>query len=172
MLRAVAEAARAFGRDDYRALAIRNGEFLLGEMVRDGRVMRSHTGGITRIPGYLEDHAAVALGFLDLYGLTFDRRWLDAARTIADAVDAWFWDDRTGAYFDTASDHEALITRPRDVTDNAVPAGTSLAVDLLLRLAELLDDGTRRERATRVLESLSRAARSLCIGVRSPPRRS
>ncbi len=84
---AIAEAARAFGRDDYRALAVRNAEFLLREMVRDGRVMRSHTAGVTRIAGYLEDHAAVALGFLDVYGLTFDRRWLDAARTIADAVD-------------------------------------------------------------------------------------
>ena len=155
MVRGIAEAARAFGRDDYRALAVRSGEFLLREMVRGGRVMRSHTAGVTRIAGYLDDHAAVALGFLDLYGLTFDDRWLDAARTIADAVDAWFWDDRIGAYFDTASDHEALLTRPRDFTDNAVPSGTSLAVDLLLRLAELLGDGARRERATRVLESSS-----------------
>jgi uncharacterized protein YyaL (SSP411 family) len=155
MLRGVAESARAFGRDDYRTMAIRNAAFLLREMVRDGRVMRSHTAGVTRIAGYLEDHAAVALGLLDVYGLTFDERWLDAGRAIADAVDRWFWDERTGAYFDTASDHEALLTRPRDITDNAVPAGTSLAVDLLLRLAELLGDEPRRTRAMQVLESLS-----------------
>ena len=155
MLRAVAEAARAFGRDDYRALAIRNGEFLLREMVRDGRVMRSHMGGVTRIPGFLEDHAAVALGFLDLYGLTFERRWLDDAQRVADAVDEWFWDEAAGTYFDTARDHEALLSRPRDITDNAVPSGTSLAVDLLLRLAELSGDGARRERAMRLLNALS-----------------
>ena len=155
MLRAVAEAARAFGRDDYRALAVRNAEFLLRAMVRDGRVMRSYTAGVSRIPGYLEDHAAVALGLLDLYGVTFDIRWLDAARTIAHAIDQWFWDETTGAYFDTASDQETLLTRPRDITDNAAPSGTSLAVDLLLRLAELLGDGPRRERAMRVLETLS-----------------
>jgi uncharacterized protein YyaL (SSP411 family) len=136
-------------------LAVKNAEFLLREMVRDGRVMRSHTAGVTRIAGYLEDHAAVALAFLDVYGLTFDRRWLDAARTIADAVDRWFWDDNAGAYFDTASDAEVLLTRPRDVTDNAVPAGTSLAVDLLLRLAEIVGDDARRQRAMRVLESLT-----------------
>jgi uncharacterized protein YyaL (SSP411 family) len=155
MLRAIAEAARAFARDDYRALAVRNGEFLLREMVRDGRVMRTHTGGLTRIPGYLEDHAAVALGFLDLYGLTFERRWLDAARSVADAVDTWFWDPDAAAYFDTARDAEALLTRPRDVTDNAVPSGTSLAIDLLLRLAETLGDAERRQRALHVLESVS-----------------
>src|SRR5688572_16144040 len=58
MLRAVAEAARVFARTDYREMAVRNGEFLLAEMVRDGRVMRSHKDGVTRIQGYLEDHAA------------------------------------------------------------------------------------------------------------------
>jgi len=96
-----------------------------------------------------------ALGFLDVYGLTFDRRWLDAARTIADAVDEWFWDESVGAYFDTARDHETLLTRPRDITDNAVPAGTSLAIDLLLRLAEVFGDDARRQRAMRVLESVT-----------------
>ena len=155
MLRGVAEAARAFGRADYRALAVRNGEFLLREMVREGRVMRSHTAGVTRIAGYLEDHAAVALGFLDLYGLTFDVKWLEAARAIAEAIDSWFWDESAGAYFDTARDHETLLTRPRDVTDNAVPSGTSLTADLLLRLAEILGDDTRRRRAMRVLETLA-----------------
>ena len=155
MLRGIAEAARAFGREDYRSLAVRNGEFLLREMVRDGRVMRSHKDGVTRIAGFLEDHAAVALAFLDLYGLTFERRWLDAARSIANAIDEWFWDANAGAYFDTAGDHETLLTRPRDLTDNAVPAGTSLTVDLLLRLAELLGDDARRQRAMQVLESAS-----------------
>ena len=155
MVRGIAEAARAFGRDDYRALAVRTAEFLQREMVRDGRVMRTQTAGVTRIAGFLEDHAAVALAFLDVYGLTFDTRWLDASVAIGDAIDRWFWDEDTGAYFDTASDHEPLITRPRDFTDNAVPSGTSLAVDLLLRLAELLGDDARRARATRVLETLS-----------------
>jgi len=155
MVRGVAEAARAFGRNDYRALAVRNGEFLLREMVRDGRVMRSHTAGVTRIPGYLEDHAAVALGFLELNALTFEGRWLDAARQIADAIDRWFWDDTAGAYFDTAGDHEPLLTRPRDVTDNAMPSGTSLAIDLQLRLSEIFGERARKERALRVLETLS-----------------
>jgi uncharacterized protein YyaL (SSP411 family) len=155
MLRGIAEAARAFGRDDYRTLALRNGEFLLREMVRDGRVMRAHTAGVTRIAGFLEDHASVALGFLDLYSLTFDDRWLAAGQAIATAIDEWFWDERAGAYFDTARDHEQLVTRPREVTDNAVPSGSSLVIDLQLRLAELLGEQARRERAMRVLESLT-----------------
>ena len=156
MLRGVAEAARAFGTVELRTLALRNGEFLLRELVReDGRVMRSHTDGVTKIPGFLEDHAAVALAFLALHALTFERRWLDAARRTADAIGQWFWDDGTKAFFDTASDAERLITRPRDLTDNAIPSGTSLAVELGLQLADIVGDETWRRRAEWTLETLA-----------------
>src|SRR4051812_10152895 len=155
MLRGVATAARAFARDDFRELAIRNAEFLAREMVRDGRVMRSHKEGVTRINGFLEDHAAVALGFLAVYELTFDEKWVRLARQIADATIEWFWDEATGAFFDTARDAEQLITRPREVTDNASPSGTSLATELLLHLAELEQDAEYRRRAVFTMESLN-----------------
>jgi uncharacterized protein YyaL (SSP411 family) len=155
MLRAVCAAARAFGRADYRAMAIANGEFLLREMVKDGRVMRSHKDGVTRIPGYLEDHAAVALGFLALYELTFDRRWLDEAHRLSAVTCELFWDDDARAFYDTAKDHERLIARPRDVTDNAVPAGNSLVTELLLHLGDVLNDEDVRQRARWVLETLA-----------------
>ena len=155
MLRGAATAARVFDREDFRKLALRNAEFLAREMVRDGRVMRSHKEGVTRIAGFLEDHAAVALGFLAVYELTFDEKWVNLAQQIADEMIKWFWDDQVGAFFDTASDGEELITRPRDVTDNATPSGTSLAVDLLLNLAELQHDADYRRRAVFTLESLA-----------------
>ncbi|MDQ6886412.1 MAG: thioredoxin domain-containing protein [Gemmatimonadota bacterium] len=155
MLRAVAEAARVLGRAKDRALAIANGEFLFREMVHDGRVMRSHTDGVTRIQGYLEDHAAVGLGALALYDLTFESIWLERARTIAERTVTWFWDEQARAFFDTAHDHEALIARPREVTDNATPSGTSLAIDLLLRLSVITDDADMRHRALWVLETLA-----------------
>ena len=158
MLRGVATAARVFGTDRIGALALRNAEFLAREMVRDGRVMRSHKEGVTRISGFLEDHAAVALGFLAVYELTGDERWVSDARAIADAMIEWFWDEEKGFFFDTAKDAEQLITRPRDATDNATPSGTSLAVELLLHLAELQHDADFRRRAAFTLETLAEAA--------------
>jgi uncharacterized protein YyaL (SSP411 family) len=155
MLRGIVAAARAFDRQDFGGLAIRNAEFLAREMVRGGRVMRSHKDGLTRIDGFLEDHAAVALGFLAVYELTFDARWVDRARAIADAMIEGFWSDEVGAFFDTAIDSEQLITRPRDATDNATPSGTSLAIELLLYLAELRHDSEYRRRAVFALETLA-----------------
>jgi uncharacterized protein YyaL (SSP411 family) len=155
MLRGIAATARAFGRDDFKYLAIRNAEFLAGALMHDGRVMRSYKNGVSRLTGFLEDQAAVGLGFLSVYELTFDERWIDRARTIADAMIEAFWSDDVGAFFDTAVDSEQLITRPREVTDNAMPSGTSLAIELLLGLAELQQDSEYRRRAVFALETLA-----------------
>jgi uncharacterized protein len=157
MLRGVAEAARAWDRPALRDLAVRNAEFLASALVEPatGRVMRVHMEGVTRVPGFLEDHAAVALGFLAVWGLTFERRWLDLARRIGDAVVERFWDADVRAFFDTASDAERLVSRPRDPTDNATPSGTSLAVELLLALAHLTGDAELPRGADIVLESLA-----------------
>ncbi|HEY8833115.1 MAG TPA: thioredoxin domain-containing protein [Gemmatimonadaceae bacterium] len=155
MLRGVATAARVFDHKDFRDLAIRNAEFLFSTMVRNGRVMRSHKEGVSRISGFLEDHAAVALGFLAVYELTFDQRWVERADEIARATIEWFWDDTVGAFFDTARDAEQLIARPRDVTDNATPSGTSLAIELLFHLSELQHNTELRRRAAFTLESLA-----------------
>jgi len=95
------------------------------------------------------------LAALAVYELTFDTVWLDRARAMSDATVQWFWSDDTGAFYDTASDHEELIVRPREVADNATPSGTSLAVELLVRLAELLHDVEARRRATYVVETLA-----------------
>jgi len=148
MVRALADGARALDHAAWRAAAIRHGEFLFREMVRDGRVMRVHKDGITKGAGYLEDYAALALAALALYELTLDGRWLERARETGEQMIRWFWDDAIGGFFDTAHDHEALIARPRELTDNAVPAGNSLAAELLLRLgaATLDDEMTRRGR--------------------------
>jgi hypothetical protein len=153
MLRAMAECARVFDSETYSEAALRNGEFLWREMVRDGRVFRTHTRGVTRIPGFLEDQAAVALGFLAVYQLTFDRIWFDRARILADVCVAMFRDAATGEFFDTASDAETLVTRPHDITDNATPAGSSLAAELLLLIAELTGDQVARDQAGTVLGS-------------------
>ena len=155
MLRGVAESARVFGDVDLRAMALRSGEFLFRELVRNGRVFRSYKDGIAKIGGFLEDHAALGLGAVALYQLTFDRVWLDRARTLGDAILARFWDDGAQAFFDTASDGEQLVTRPRDVTDNAIPSGTSLAVELLLILGDLCGDTVFTARATHMLETVA-----------------
>src|SRR5687768_6055190 len=106
MIRAFAEAARVFGRDDYRQAALDAGGFLSTTLVRNGRLFRSVLDGRVSGPGVLEDFAAVALAFLDLYALTFDVAWLGRSREITEQTVELFHDAVSDAWYDTASDHE------------------------------------------------------------------
>jgi len=151
MLRGVAECARVFGEPRWRRLAERAGEFLATSLVRDGRARRIFADGASPVPGVLEDHAALGLGFLALYEMSFDARWLDHARSMATACERHFWDERARAFYDTAADAPPLVTRPREAFDNAVPSGASLATDLLQRLAALDGDEARAGRVRAAL---------------------
>jgi uncharacterized protein YyaL (SSP411 family) len=139
MIRAFVEAARAFRRIEYRDAAEAAGRSVATTLARDGRVSRSALEGRVSGPGMLEDFAAVALAFLDLYSLTFDTSWLERSRAITERTIELFFDAESDTWYDTAVDHERLLVRPREVTDNATPSGTSLAVDLLLAWSELDD---------------------------------
>jgi uncharacterized protein YyaL (SSP411 family) len=88
----------------------------------------------------------VALALLAVYEATFERRWLDEGRALGDAMLALFWDAGLEGFYDTGADHEALIVRPRNLYDNAVPSGSAVAIEVLLRLAVLT--GERRYEAT------------------------
>ncbi|HEY6751356.1 MAG TPA: thioredoxin domain-containing protein [Rubrobacteraceae bacterium] len=155
MLRAFALAASVTGREEYRRVAEKNASFLLEKLVADARLRRSYKDGQARFNGYLEDYACVADGLLTLYEATFERRWLMEAASLADAILELFWEEAEGAFYDTPVDHEELVTRPRDVYDNATPSGSSVAVDVLLKLSVLLDREDYQERAETVLENLS-----------------
>jgi len=157
-LRGIVEAARAFKDDEFRAIGLRNAEFLLQHMIVDGRCQRSYSDRSRQLPGFLEDQAAVALGFLAVFEQSLDIRWLDAARLLASVMLDKFWDTEKATFFDTSYDSEQLVSRPRDPTDNATPSGTSLAVDLLLRLANYDDNQTFRDIAEHVMNSLADAA--------------
>jgi uncharacterized protein YyaL (SSP411 family) len=166
MLRALAEAGAVLNRPDFLAAATRNAEFLLHNMRRpDGALHRTwKPGHAARLNGYLEDHANVADGLVALYEATFDERWLTAATQLADIILERFSDTENGGFFDTSTDHETLITRPKDIFDNATPSGNAVAADVLLRLSVLLDRDDYRRAAEGVLRLLREAMARYPLG--------
>jgi uncharacterized protein YyaL (SSP411 family) len=154
MMRAFAEAGAALERADWIEVAVRNAEFTLRELWQGGRLLRTWKDGRAKLNGYLEDYACYADALVALYEATFEPRWLDAAREIADAILEKFADAEHGGFFDTSADHEQLVTRPKDVFDNATPSGTSVAADMLTRLALLTGDERYQRGADGVLTAL------------------
>lgn len=159
MLAALAEAARVLDRPDYEEVATRNARFILTTMKQDGRLYRTWKAELDepRLMGYLEDYAFYADGLLALYQTTFDPRWFQEARELMETVLAHFQDEENGGFFDTADDHEQLVARPKNLQDNAMPAGNSMAVRILLLLAAYTGEAGYETPAKTALSALQEA---------------
>ncbi|MEJ2867449.1 thioredoxin domain-containing protein [Actinomycetospora sp. OC33-EN08] len=136
---ALVEAAGALGRPDLLAAARRAGGMLLAVHLVDGRLRRTSRDGVVGdAPGVLEDHAALAEGLLALHQATGEARWLDEACRLLDLALEHFADADPGLFWDTADDAEALVTRPREITDGATPCGLSVLTSALLTASVLV----------------------------------
>jgi uncharacterized protein len=156
MLRSFAEAARYLDRPDYLQVAVNNANFLLNKLRnKNGRLLRTYKEDHAHLNGYLEDYVFLADGLLALYEASFETRWFVEARVLMDAAITLFADEQNGGFFDTGSDHEALVSRPRDIMDNAIPAGNSVATDVLLKLATYTGEQSYRQRADGYLNSIA-----------------
>ena len=136
MIDALARAGAALDEPRYRTAAATAADFLL-EHLRDerGRLLHCWRAGQARHNAFLDDHASLCNALVTLYETQADPRWLDEARGLADAMLARFADAEGGGFFYTASDHEPLVARKKDILDTPVPSSTGLAATALLRLA-------------------------------------
>jgi uncharacterized protein YyaL (SSP411 family) len=153
---AFAEAGRLLGEERYTAAAVAAAETITAGLLdtSTGALSRSWKDGRAVGQGVLEDYSHLAEGLLALYETTFDERWFTLARRLADAILDRFADS-AGGFFDTAIDHERLITRPKDPQDNAVPSGGAMAATVLLRLAAFTGEGRYRDAAERAIGTVA-----------------
>jgi uncharacterized protein YyaL (SSP411 family) len=135
---ALAEAGAVLGRQDYLDAARQCADFVLDSMTDDGeRLLRTYKDGDARLNAYLEDHAFLLEALLTLYESTFEVRWFERGRALADSTVARFGDPERGGFFSTSADHEELIARRKEIGDHPIPSGNSSAALGLLRLAAL-----------------------------------
>jgi uncharacterized protein len=154
---ALAEASGLLEEPELLQEAGRCAEFVLSHL-RDerGRLMRSWRGGVARVEAFADDHALLAAGCLALYEATGELRWFEAAGALADELLERFADPDRGGFFQTGSDAEPLLVRPKELYDNAVPSGNSVAAEVLQRLALLTGEGSLEAAATGALRLVRR----------------
>jgi uncharacterized protein YyaL (SSP411 family) len=127
---ALAEAGAVLRDDGYLRAARQAADFVLTNLVVDGTLMRSWREGRTSVPGFLDDHAALAVGLFRLYAATSETRWYQTALDLVSRLDRF--SKPGGGFYSTSDDSPELVKRPSDVTDNPLPSGSALAAEALL----------------------------------------
>jgi uncharacterized protein YyaL (SSP411 family) len=156
---ALAEAGAVLDRADYLDAARACADFVLDSLRdADGHLLRTYKDGDARLNAYLEDHAFLLEALLTLYEASFESRWFEQARALADVTVARFGDPERGGFFSTSADHEELIARRKEIGDHPIPSGNSAAALGLLRLAALTGEAGYETEARRVLYLFAKPA--------------
>jgi uncharacterized protein YyaL (SSP411 family) len=152
MIRGMAIAARHLQDEGAAASAAAAALFLRKHLVVEGRLLASWKDGRARFPAYLDDHAFLLDGLLELMQIEWRPEWLEFATMLADTLLERFLDRDVGGVFFTADDHETLLHRPRPLADEATPAGNGVAAMALARLGYLLGEARYLEAAEGTLK--------------------
>ncbi len=155
---AYAKAGEVLKEPTYTQAAVKAAEFLLKNLRdKEGRWLRIYAAKagekpVARVPAFLDDHAFLIQGLLNLHASTGDKKWLDEAKAVAATQTKWFGDETRGGFFSTAHDSEKLFARGKDSYDGAQPSGNGIAARNLLRLAALTGDKSYRAQAEKVVK--------------------
>ena len=140
MCSAYAHAFGALGHEPYRETAIRNMQFLLEKFAgqHEGALLHTWKDGHAQHDAFLEDYAFLMAALVDIYEITFDRKYLHEAEKYMRYVLSYFHDQASGLFYFTGSGQTDIVLRKKDLQDNATPSGNSTMAHNLQRLGILL----------------------------------
>lgn len=150
---ALVRAAMVFNEPSWLNLAQEAADEVWRTHWQGGRLRRVSRDGVAgEAPAGLADYGAMAGAYVTLAGALADAELLDRASALLDVVVAHFGCD-DGGFYDAADDVDALFLRPRELTDNATPSGSSAAIAALHAYALATGDGAYADAATRAAEA-------------------
>ena len=158
MIAALCSLYRVSGKEAYLEAAERADVFI-SRNLREGETLHvSFRDGRRGVKGFLDDYAAYLFAQLALHGATLKGDYLNRAAQMIGLINRRFRDEGNGGYYLYGEDHEALILRPKETFDGAIPSGNSLMAWNLVRLAQLKEDEQLQRDAQRQIDFLARQA--------------
>ena len=159
MLKGYADAYTAFGESKFLVAAIKNAEFILSKMMNeDGRLSRNYKNGKSTINAFLDDYSYTVEAFILLYEITFDEKWINAAKKLADYVITHFKENESDLFFYTSDIDEPLIARKIDFSDNVTPSSNSSLAMGLLKLSRFFYDQPYEALANEMIKAVKQSA--------------
>jgi uncharacterized protein YyaL (SSP411 family) len=154
---AFARAGAALNEPRYTNAAIRAASFIQSNLYdpKSRTLKRIWRDGPANVAGFLDDHAFLIQGLLDLYECSLDVRWLKWATQLQARQDQLFEDKEAGGYFSTSGQDRSLLHRLKDDHEGVEPAANSTAALNLLRLSQMTDDAGLAKKAARIFAAFS-----------------
>jgi uncharacterized protein YyaL (SSP411 family) len=153
MIRGLAMAGRALGREDLLEAASQAVTFIQQQLYKEGQLYASYKDGRARFEAYLDDHAFMLDALLELLQARWDSTQLSFAIELAETLLANFADTEQGGFYFTSAHHEKLVHRSRSFSDDSLPSGNAIAALALGRLGHLLGEPRYLQAAESTLQA-------------------
>ncbi len=150
-------AYKSFDEPEFLELALENANFIIGHQIKeDGSLYRSFKKGTSTINAYLEDYASVIEGFIALYEVTTDRKWLNHAQKLTNYALNHFTNSENGMLYFTSDEDPELIMRNVEYQDNVIPASNSIMAKNLYKLGHIVFNEAYIELSGKMLLTVSK----------------
>lgn len=154
MIAGLADTGRICNRPDFVMSATQAANFVLKELkTPEGRLLRTHAKGESKLQGYLDDYAFLSHGLLSLHRATQEVHWLEQATDLTKTQMQFFGNESNGGFFYTASDHPELLVRFQDPVDGVIPSGNSVTASNFMYLSTVANKAEFKQPLRRLLLS-------------------
>ena len=158
MLQGYIDAYKAFGEKEYLQIALKNADFLIQNMLKEGeRLNRNFKDGKSVINAFLDDYALLIQAFTSLYEVTFDEKWLYKSKDLLDYTLAHFYDEKTGFFNYTSDVDPPLVAQKQETSDNVIPGSNSMMARNLYRLGLYFYNNEHIEKAKQMLHNMTQS---------------
>ena len=159
MISAFIRAYEAVGTEGYQKVAVDGLAFIFEKFKQKEGIGLYHTykNGQAQYDGFLEDYAYLIEALLDVYGITFDKQYLEKAKQYADFTIENFFDESANLFYFTSEKQKDILLRKKDLYDSATPSGNATMVRNLQRLGHIFDNKTYHFLSINMLLSVEEA---------------
>ncbi len=152
----LAKAGFVLNNTEYIERAEKIAKFIFDKMRNSsGRLSHSYCAGSLTEVDNLNDYAYLLWGLVELYQSTLKEEYLIKAEKITEIMINNFWDEKNGGFYFTAKDNQELFIKQKQNEDSAVPSANSIACYNILKLSQLKDDFSYREKVGNILNIFS-----------------
>jgi uncharacterized protein YyaL (SSP411 family) len=149
------DAYKAFGEEEFLNSARRNLDFLITNVcTNEQSLFRNYKNGKASIFGFLDDYAFLISALIEFYQVSFEEDYLQKALSLAQYVQAHFFDEETGMFLYTDDQHSDLIARKMEVTDNVIPSSNSEMAKNLFLLSQYFENKNFEDQSIQLIKNI------------------
>lgn len=154
---ALTKAYASTGNEHYKALALKNIQFIEKNLIENNEVFHIKNTNQKKISGFLDDYAYLIQAYISLQEITGNQDFLIKALQFTNLVIQHFKEEESAFFFYTSKNQKDIIVQKKDVYDGATPSGNSIMAFNLFYLSIVLQNLEFKKQAEKMIYSIFKA---------------